>query len=159
MISTEVLLSVAMSAVSLHPTESMVTEEVDLIEISHVYDEHGRKFVSQLLFYEWVSYTGGVGRFEIIAWRLLGHTRNCLRPQWRADIGRYEVIWFDRRGGNRMRRVLSRQCSERWDQHDPEIESRPIHPGKRTGLTPSVYQKKKDGWEWFKLDPKLWIGV
>jgi len=99
-----------------HIPQDVAVEEVDLIEVNHYYDEHGRLVFDQLIFYDWCDRSG---RFQVRAWRLLKKPEQMPRRNWRT--GHYTAIWKD---GDVLRKVRSKAISESWTQHDPELAER-----------------------------------
>ena len=46
-------LAVMLTATAYQPVENVTTDEVDLIEVNHFHDEHGRLVFDQVIFYDW----------------------------------------------------------------------------------------------------------
>ena len=102
------------------PATSEVVDRVDLIEVNHLYDQHGRHVIDQLIFYDWDSATR---RFQVRAWRLLKSEEQRPRKSW--PKGDYVTTWRDQ---NIVRRVHAVQTRETWTTHDPEVREREIYP-------------------------------
>ena len=73
------------------PHDTVMREEVDLIEVNHFYDENGRLVFDQIIFYEW---SGHACRYQVVAWRLLKKPSQIPVRDWRR--GGYKAIWHCR---------------------------------------------------------------
>lgn len=94
------------------PAQDIARDHVDLIELNHVYDEHGVLLFSQLIFFEWSESSR---RYEVRAWRSLRVVgqlpqRDWLRKGWRLE-------WDD---GHCLRIVTASSYRETWTQYDVE---------------------------------------
>lgn len=99
----------------------VTTDEVDLVEVNHFYDDQGRLVFDQVIYYNWCY---DEHRYQVFDWRLLkGDTQVPLRD-WRN--GGYVSEWEDFKQGNGLRRVKSRSLRETWTQHDPELNEREL---------------------------------
>jgi len=107
------------------PVDEITTDEVDRVELSHVYDDCGRRTLSQLIFYDWDAERG---RFDLVAWRLYDEKTAGQRPTYQHYNRRWESLWYD---GQTLRRVRPRAFTERWDQFDPELRERDHLPKDR----------------------------
>jgi hypothetical protein len=107
-------------ALALAPTNDVAHDVVDLIEVNHFYDEHGRLVFDQVIFYDWC---GSQCRYQVRAWRLLKTPAQV--PQKNFHTGEYETVWHD---GDVLRRVRAKSFRESWTQHDPELRERDYLP-------------------------------
>jgi len=105
------------------PQEDVARESVDLIELNHFYDEHGRLVFDQVIFYDW---SVGDGRYNVRAWRLVKNPSQLPQRDWNG--GGYSATWQD---GEQMRYVHSRSIRETWTQYDPELVEREYLPKER----------------------------
>lgn len=96
-------------------TQDEVSQEVDLIELNHFYDDQGKHAYDQVIFYEW---SPDYRRYHVVAWCLVEN--NLARmPTRDHDRDAYVVRWYDR--DVRMHRsVWGRLFRETWTQTDPE---------------------------------------
>jgi hypothetical protein len=94
-------------------------ERVDLIELNHCFDEHGRPAIDQLIFYDWCTTQS---RFQVRAWRLV--KTHAQLPKADASGG-YMVRWQD---GAVLRQIYAKQFRETWTQYDPELVEREFLP-------------------------------
>jgi len=94
-----------------------VSETVDMIELNHFFDRHGRHVYDQVIFYERLA---GNGQFRVRAWCLV-EDRESLnrRPIWDATTDHYQVDWLDSDQGI-VRSIRSPLYRETWTQYDPE---------------------------------------
>lgn len=95
-------------------------DDVDLIELNHYYDEHGKRVFEQLIFYDW---SVAESRYHVRAWRALKCSAQIPRRDWRT--GGYFVIWRD---GDLLRNIRARAVHETWTQYDPEFVERQYFP-------------------------------
>lgn len=97
----------------------VLNESVDVVELSHFYDEDGRHVLDQLLFYRW-----NVNRHEMIDWRLV-KSPECLPVR---HGGHWECFWTD---GIQLRRIRCASYRESWEQYDLELADREHNPPER----------------------------
>ena len=116
---------VAMAAFGLTPSSDVAAESVDLIEVNHFYDEHGRLVFDQVIFYDWCS---AENRYQVRAWRLLKKPSQI--PSKNLQTGEYVTTWHD---GDVLRCVRAASFRESWTQHDPELREREYLPKDRRG--------------------------
>jgi hypothetical protein len=102
------------------PREDVAREAVDLIELNHFYDEHGRLVFDQVIFYDW-SLTDA--RYNVRAWRLVKNPAQLPSRDW--TTGGYSAMWQD---GEQLRHVQSKSFRETWTQYDPELVEREYLP-------------------------------
>jgi len=95
------------------PTEQMVVDRVDLVEVNHYYDEHGRHVFDQTIFYDWCPVQC---RYNVRAWRLVKTVSQLPHRDWRT--GEYVAVWHD---GSVLRKVRADSFRESWTQYDPEL--------------------------------------
>jgi len=120
---TSASIVIAVAAMGLLPREHFVKENVDLIEVNHYHDEHGRLIFDQVIFYDWSPIDG---RYQVRDWRLLKSPSQVPRRNWRS--GGYQVIWNDERTGDTLRQIDARSLRETWTNHDPEMRERAFLP-------------------------------
>lgn len=109
-----------LTAVSLNPIEPATEERVDLMEVNHFYDEHGKLVFDQVIFYDWCEKQC---RFNVRAWRLLKKPTQVPRRNWSS--GDYVAVWQD---GEQLRKVRAATMRESWTQYDPELVERQFLP-------------------------------
>jgi hypothetical protein len=110
------------------PREDVARESVDLIELNHFYDEHGRLVFDQVIFYDWSS---ADARYNVRAWRLVKNPAQLPQRDWSrpaASTGSYSAMWQD---GEQLRHVQSQSFRETWTQYDPELVEREYLPKER----------------------------
>ena len=105
------------------PKDDVVRESVDLIELNHFYDEHGRLVFDQVIFYDW---SAGEARYNVRAWRLVKNPAQLPQRDWR--LGGYSAMWQD---GEQIRYIYSKSIRETWTQYDPELVEREYLPKER----------------------------
>ena len=116
-------LAVALSAVCSNPHEDVLDDHVDLIEVNHYYDEHGKLVFDQLIFYDWRAKDG---RFQVRDWKMIKKRTQLPRKNWRT--GKFTVIWQE---GDQLRKVRAVSVRETWTQQDPELLERDFLPKDR----------------------------
>ena len=102
------------------PTDSLVHDQVDLIEVNHYHDARGRLVFDQVIFYEWDSASQ---RFQVRAWRLLKTDWQRPRRDWVR--GGYVSSWRD---GELWRQVRAANERKTWTTYDPEVLERNLLP-------------------------------
>lgn len=122
-------------ALSIVPVDTVVREQVDLIEINHFYDEQGRLTFDQAIFYEW---SWSLRRYQVMAWRLVKPRIECAAGTTHAppDIlpvrdwssGGYLSMWQD---GERLRLIHAASIRETWTLYDVEVLEREMLPKDR----------------------------
>jgi hypothetical protein len=110
-------------ALGIAPKDDVVRESVDLIELNHFYDEHGRLVFDQVIFYDW---SAGEARYNVRAWRLVKNPAQLPQRDWR--LGGYSAMWQD---GEQIRYIHSASIRETWTQYDPELVEREYLPKER----------------------------
>jgi hypothetical protein len=110
-------------ALGTSPQQDVARESVDLIEVNHFYDEHGRLVFDQVIFYDW---SAGDARYMVRAWRLVKNPAQLPHRDWRD--GGYAALWQD---GEVLRHVRSHAIRESWTQYDPELVEREYLPKER----------------------------
>ena len=105
------------------PRENVAREAVDLIEVNHFYDEHGRLVFDQVIFYDWSQ---DDARYMVRAWRLVKNPAQLPQRDWKD--GGYAAVWQD---GDLMRHVRAKSFRETWTQYDPELIEREFLPKER----------------------------
>jgi hypothetical protein len=120
------------------PGGSVATDQVDLIEYNHFYDEQGRHVFDQLIFYEW---SRSESRYQIRDWRLIKTSTQIPYRDVRRNL--YVVSWHD---GQHLREVRSDQIRETWTQYDPELVERSVLPKEqRRELTSLIRLEQANG--------------
>jgi hypothetical protein len=107
-------------------------EYVDLIELNHFYDHHGRHVYDQVIFYEQAPETG---RFLVRAWCLV-EDREALnrRPVKNVETQMVYVDWYDN-DHRTLRKLSSHLYRESWTQIDPERANKKVYDERlRTAL-------------------------
>lgn len=109
------------AALAIVPVGEPLTDQVESLEINHVYDDCGRAVFTQAIARQWNPYTA---RDEIRAWWMVKEQSDLPSSN--------EVLRFD---GGAMRRVKAGRVFETWTQHDREIFDRQRLPvEQRRGL-------------------------
>ena len=127
-------LAVCLHAVSTTPTEGVAVDRVDLAEVNHFYDEHGKRVFDQVIFYDW---SAGSGRYQVRAWRLMKSPGQFPVKDW--SRGDWTAVWHD---GEVLREVRAASFRETWTQYDPELVERDYLPKeKRRDLWKPVWTK------------------
>ncbi|GIW92823.1 MAG: hypothetical protein KatS3mg110_0864 [Pirellulaceae bacterium] len=103
-----------------NPAALVVTDQVDLIEVNHYFDEHGRHVFDQTIYYEWCPVQG---RYQVRAWRLVKSPSQV--PSRDPVTGQYSALWHD---GGVLRRVFAKSVRETWTQYDPELSEQEFLP-------------------------------
>ena len=118
--ATFTTITFCLAAIGFNPRQDVVRDQVDLIEVNHFYDEKGKLYLEQLIFYDW---SGPDSRFHVRDWRLLKTPGQWPVRDWRK--GTYRCIWYD---GGVLREVEAKDFRETWTQHDPEVTNRKYLP-------------------------------
>ncbi|WP_182867091.1 hypothetical protein [Stieleria mannarensis] len=101
--------------------DSNTTEaEVDLVELNHFLDDHGREVFRQVVFFDWSRKNR---QFEVRAWRLVKHPSQL--PRQVDQSATYLVRWQDK---SITRQVRAKSMRETWSQEDPERVNRALLP-------------------------------
>ncbi len=131
--SATILLAASMGT---NPVDFAVEDLVDLIEVNHFYDEHGKHVFDQLIFYDWSPQES---RFEVRAWRMMKKVRQEPLRDWNTSD--YKLIFHEH---GILRKVRGASFHETWTQFDPEIADRQLLPMHlRRELTRMIPQCKK----------------
>lgn len=120
----------------LNPPEHVVLDHVDLIEVNHFFDEHGKLVFDQVLYFDWSTTEC---RYHVRAWRLLKSPAQI--PRRDVQRGGYVAIWND---GGALREVRAPVVRETWTQYDPELVEREYLPKERRKDLRKVYVARKD---------------
>ena len=102
------------------PVDPVMRDAVDLIELNHFYDDHGRLVFDQVIFYDW---SAAESRYNVRAWRLVKNPSQLPQRDWAT--GGYSAMWQD---GEQLRNVQSKAMRETWTQWDPELAEREYRP-------------------------------
>lgn len=109
--------AVMVAAISAGGSDGIVArQEVDLIELNHLIDDHGRHVFDQLVFYEWSRTRSS---YRVIAWRMVKRPGQLPVRSW-SPAG-YQCVWQD---DQVLRQVWSPAYRETWTQKDPERHNR-----------------------------------
>jgi hypothetical protein len=111
---------VLFASLGLNPAEDVVTDRVDLIEVNHFFDDHGRHVFDQIIFYDW---SPNAGRYNVRAWRPLKTPAQIPQRDWRTR--EFVAVWHD---GTMLRKVQAATVRESWTQYDPELVERSFVP-------------------------------
>lgn len=121
-------MAISLATIGLNPQVDTAEDRVDLIEVNHFYDEHGKHVFDQIIFYDWCSKDC---RHHVRAWRLLKKPAQLPFRNW--SQGDYVAVWHE---GDVLRRVRAASIRESWTQYDPELVEREFLPKeKRRDLT------------------------
>jgi len=103
-------------------------DNVEMIELNHLYDGQGKLVLDQWIFYDW---SGRLSQFVVVDWRR-SKTDIFVSKNWKT--GEYNLTFFD---GDYLRKIRSKIYRETWTQYDPELKNREIVPVEhRRLLTP-----------------------
>jgi len=116
---------VTLASVGASPAQTHLEDQVDLIEINHLYDLNGQPLIHQLIFYQWDP---AAHRYQVRAWRLLKSPDQFPRKNWNQDL--YVCQWRDMRV---YRKVYAKEIRETWTTHDPEVLERKMYPIEKRG--------------------------
>jgi hypothetical protein len=116
-------ISAIVLSLGIAPQDDVARESVDLIELNHFYDEHGRLVFDQVIFYDWCA---AGARYNVRAWRLVKSTAQLPQRDWKG--GGYQAMWQD---GEQIRYIHSKSIRETWTQYDPELIEREYLPKER----------------------------
>jgi len=115
----------------------VASEQVDLVEVNHFYDDQGRHVFDQVIFYDWAE---GHSRHMVRAWRLVKNPAQLPQRNWKD--GTYSAIWHD---NEVLRKVQAKSMRESWTQYDPELVEREfLAKEKRRDLQPMKIAKKTE---------------
>jgi len=114
------IIGASLIAFGIAPREDVARESVDLIELNHFYDEHGRLVFDQVIFYDW---SPADARYNVRAWRLVKNPAQLPQRNWAG--GGYSAMWQD---GEQLRHIHSKSIRETWTQYDPELVEREYLP-------------------------------
>jgi len=115
----------------------VASEQVDLVEVNHFYDDQGRHVFDQVIFYDWAE---GHSRHMVRAWRLVKNPAQLPQRNWKD--GSYTALWHD---NEVLRKVQARSMRESWTQYDPELVEREYLPKeKRKELQVAKVARKSD---------------
>jgi hypothetical protein len=109
-----------LNAASLTPAEDVACDRVDLVEVNHFFDEHGKRVFDQVIFYDW---SPSQSRYQVRAWRLMKSSGQYPTRNW--DRGDWTAVWHD---GEVLREVRAASFRETWTQYDPELVERDYLP-------------------------------
>ena len=116
-------LGATLVALGISPQVDVARDTVDLIELNHFYDEHGRLVFDQVIFYDW---SASEARYHVRAWRLVKNPAQLPQRDWKD--GGYSAMWQD---GEQIRHIYSKSIRETWTQYDPELLEREYLPKER----------------------------
>ena len=113
-------LAVCVHTAVMAPAQDVACDHVDLVEVNHFYDEHGKRVFDQVIFYDW---SPSNSRYQVRAWRLLKSQNQYPVRDW--DRGDWSAVWHD---GEVLREVRAASFRETWTQYDPELVERDYLP-------------------------------
>ena len=118
----------AITAVCLLPSDMVVEDRCDVIEVNHYHGDDGRLIHTQIIFWDYAEDSAGE---RVAAWRLWKNPATM--PTRDQYTGQWQVLWHD---GETMRLVKADNFRETWTQYDREMESRTDLPrSQQRGLT------------------------
>lgn len=106
-------LGVLLAALAYSPSEDIVRDHVDLVEVNHYFDEYGRHVFDQTIYYDWCPVQC---RYNVRAWRLVKSQSQLPHRDW--ESGGYVATWHD---GSILRKIRADSLRESWTQYDPEL--------------------------------------
>jgi hypothetical protein len=127
--------AISLALMGLSPPEYVVTDRVDVIEINHFYDEHGKLVFDQILYYEW---SAAQSRYNVRAWRLLKSPAQVPQRDWQR--GDFVARFYD---GDALREVRAATMRESWTQYDPELIEREYLPKEQRRELRSLNSSRK----------------
>lgn len=119
-------IATCVAAICLNPTSDVVSDDVDLVEINHFYDEQGRLVLDQIIFYDWSPVQA---RYNVRDYRLLKNPSQIPQRDW--SRGEFVATWYD---GDTLRKVRADSVRESWTQHDPEFKEQQYLPKERRNV-------------------------
>jgi hypothetical protein len=135
-------MSLVLLLLSILPSDHVVRESVDLMEVNHFYGDDCQPVFTQVIFYDWqddvrlaeitetdehYSRPGFRGsRYMVRAWRLIKSPNQVPIRDWEG--GGYTALWQD---GEVLRKVHSPAIRETWTQFDVELVEREYLPKER----------------------------
>lgn len=96
------------------------TRHVDLLELNHKYDDHGKHVYSQVI--AWRK-DPAKGTYAVAEWKLVEYRESVPSVPKQTSSGRYRVYWPGEFGESRLRFVESAKFRESWTMLDPEREN------------------------------------
>ena len=118
----------AITAICLLPSDVVVEDRCDVIEVNHYHGDDGRLIHTQIIFWDYKEDFSGE---KVAAWRLWKNPNTM--PTRDQFTGQWQILWRD---GDVMRMVNASSFRETWTQYDREMESRSELPqAKQRGLT------------------------
>lgn len=112
------MFALLLSAVAMIPSDAVVLDEADVIEVNHYFDKDGNLVFKQVIFWRWRNDSAN---HHVFAWRFAKQSSQIPVHDW-ARNG-YVSIWYD---GQVLRCVRSRAIRETWTQYDPEVHDRTL---------------------------------
>ena len=100
------------------PRFGPIRDDVDRVEVNHVYNGDGEKILTQAIFWEFRN-----GVWIVRDWKMLTSDRQHPRRDVRKGV--FRMMWDD---GGTMRDVRAKIRIETHTQYDPELKQRAIHP-------------------------------
>ncbi len=130
---------VLLASVGISPQGDVSSEQVDLVELNHFFDDQGRHVFDQMIFYDW---SAEHNRYQVRAWRLIKTASQQPRHDWTREV--YVATWQD---GEVLRKVVAKGMKETWTQHDPELAEREYLPKemRRELYHPRIAMKDREG--------------
>jgi len=115
------------------PSVDVISDQVDLIEINHFYDEKGQLILDQLIFYEWCPEKR---HYDVRDWCLLKSDAQLPRKNHRTRM--FVTVFRD---GQTLRKVHAKTIRESWTQYDPELAEQEFLPKEKRRMLTKVYPR------------------
>ncbi len=113
-------MSLAILLLCIIPSDGIISERVDVIELNDYHDPNdGKLLFRQLIFWEWDDLSG---YFRVVDFRLV---KSDNQIPWSDGDGLWAVVWCD---DVFLRKVTSRSFRRTVTLHDPELEDRDCWP-------------------------------
>lgn len=127
--------AISLALLGLSPPEYVATDRVDVIEVNHFYDEHGKLVFDQILYYEW---SAAQSRYNVRAWRLLKSPAQVPQRDW--ERGDFVARFYD---GDALREIRAATVRESWTQYDPELIEREYLPKEQRRELRTLHSSRK----------------
>jgi hypothetical protein len=99
------------------PHDGILTDRVDIVEVTTIYDGEGRETGTYIIFWEWLDWPHY--DFCVVDWRRWGSNQQM--PSKNHADGCWRVLWCD---GQLLRRVVATTYRRTHTQYDAEVEDR-----------------------------------
>lgn len=98
------------------PSDQVIVDHVDIIEINHKYDDSGHYTFSQVIFWDWAEYDSD---YVVVSWRLVKNEETASTVM--RDGESYSIAWSDR---GVIRKVSAKIFRVTRTTYDPELVDR-----------------------------------